>query len=94
LVRVQPGELPKSLHGYTTIALSSEDGERHVVLCASGGFASEEAEEAFFVAAGRLVWHVYCMWLPVRRQRPIQPGEFRQFASCVVLRFSVGQMRH
>jgi hypothetical protein len=31
------------------------------VLCASGGFVSEEAEEAFFVAAGRLVWHLYCM---------------------------------
>jgi hypothetical protein len=31
------------------------------VLCASGGFVSEEAEEAFFVVAGRLVWHLYCM---------------------------------
>lgn len=47
--------------GYTAIALSSEDGERQVVLCANGGFASEEAEEAFFDAAGRLVWHLYCM---------------------------------
>jgi D-alanyl-D-alanine carboxypeptidase len=47
--------------GYTAIALSSEDGARQVVLCANGGFASEEAEEAFFDAAGRLVWHLYCM---------------------------------
>lgn len=47
--------------GYTAIALSSEDGERQVVLCVNGGFASEEAEEAFFNAAGRLVWHLYCL---------------------------------
>jgi len=47
--------------GYTAIALSSEEGERQVVLCANGGFASEEAEEAFFDAAGRLVWQLYCM---------------------------------
>ncbi len=47
--------------GYTAIALSSKDGERQVVLCANGGFASEEAEEAFFDAAGRLVWQLYCM---------------------------------
>ncbi len=37
------------------------EGERQVVLCANGGFASEEAEEAFFDAAGRLVWQLYCM---------------------------------
>src|SRR6266540_6344897 len=47
--------------GYTAIALSSGEGERQVVLCANGGFASEEAEEAFFDAAGRLVWQLYCM---------------------------------
>jgi D-alanyl-D-alanine carboxypeptidase len=47
--------------GYTAIALSSEDGERQVVLCANGGFASEEAEEAFFDASGRLAWHLYCV---------------------------------
>jgi D-alanyl-D-alanine carboxypeptidase len=47
--------------GYTAIALSSEDGERQVVLCANGVSASEEAEEAFFDAAGRLAWHLYCM---------------------------------
>lgn len=47
--------------GYTTIALSSEDGERQVVLCANGVFASEEAELGFFDTAGRLVWHLYCM---------------------------------
>lgn len=47
--------------GYTAIALSSEDGERQVVLFANGGFPTEEDEQAFFVAAGRLVWHLYCM---------------------------------
>jgi CubicO group peptidase (beta-lactamase class C family) len=47
--------------GYTAIALSSEDGERQVVLCVNGVFAFEEAEEAFFVAAGRLVWRLYCI---------------------------------
>jgi hypothetical protein len=46
--------------GYTAIALSSEDGERQVVICANGVCASEEAEEAFFDAAGRLAWHLYC----------------------------------
>ncbi len=47
--------------GYTAIALSSEDGERQVVLCANGVFTTQETEEAFFDAAGRLVWHLYCM---------------------------------
>jgi len=53
--------------GYTAIALSSEDGERQVVLCANGVVASEEAEAAFFDAAGRLVWHVYCQVTSGRR---------------------------
>jgi D-alanyl-D-alanine carboxypeptidase len=48
--------------GYTAIALSSEDGERQVVICANGVAASEEAEEAFFDAAGRLAWQLYCAW--------------------------------
>jgi D-alanyl-D-alanine carboxypeptidase len=47
--------------GYMAIALSSKDGERQTVLFANGGFASQEAEDAFFDAAGRLVWHLYCM---------------------------------
>ena len=54
------GHLGFSL-GYIAIALSSEDGERQVVLCANGGHGSEEAEEAFFDAAGRLMWRLYCM---------------------------------
>jgi D-alanyl-D-alanine carboxypeptidase len=47
--------------GYTAIALSSEDGERQVVICANGVFTTEEAEESFFDAAGRLAWNLYCM---------------------------------
>jgi D-alanyl-D-alanine carboxypeptidase len=54
------GHLGFSL-GYTAIALSSEDGERQVVLCANGVFTTEESEEAFFDAAGRLMWDLYCM---------------------------------
>jgi D-alanyl-D-alanine carboxypeptidase len=47
--------------GYTAIALSSEDGERQVVLCANGVSTTEESEEAFFDAAGGLMWRLYCM---------------------------------
>lgn len=47
--------------GYTAIALSSEDGERQVVLCANGVFTTQETEEAFFDAAGSLLWHLYCL---------------------------------
>jgi D-alanyl-D-alanine carboxypeptidase len=47
--------------GYTAIALSSEDGERQVVICANGVHMTEETEEAFFDAAGRLAWNLYCM---------------------------------
>jgi D-alanyl-D-alanine carboxypeptidase len=46
--------------GHTTIALSSEDGGRQVVLCANGAFGSEESELAFLDAAGRLMWSLYC----------------------------------
>ena len=46
--------------GYTAIALSSEDGERQVVICANGQHTSEEAEDAFMDAAGRLAWQLYC----------------------------------
>ena len=53
------GHLGFSL-GYTAIALSSEDGERQVVLCANGAFGSEESELEFFDAAGRLMWSLYC----------------------------------
>jgi D-alanyl-D-alanine carboxypeptidase len=47
--------------GYTTFALSSADGERQVVVCANGASGSEEEEVAFFDAAGRLAWDLYCM---------------------------------
>ena len=46
--------------GYIAIALSSEDGKRQVVICANGHPADEAAEEAFFDAAGGLVWRFYC----------------------------------
>jgi D-alanyl-D-alanine carboxypeptidase len=53
------GHLGFSL-GYVAIALSSEDGERQVVICANGQPASEADEESFFDAAGELAWHLYC----------------------------------
>ena len=53
------GHLGFSL-GYVAVALSSEDGERQVVLCANGQPASEAAEESFFDAAGELAWRLYC----------------------------------
>jgi hypothetical protein len=46
--------------GYTAIALSSRDGERQVVICANGSPSTAAAEEAFFDAAGRLAWGLYC----------------------------------
>jgi D-alanyl-D-alanine carboxypeptidase len=46
--------------GYTAIAISSEDGERQVVICTNGSPSTAPAEEAFFDAAGRLMWDLYC----------------------------------
>jgi D-alanyl-D-alanine carboxypeptidase len=46
--------------GYTAIALSSEDGERQVVICANASPTTEDSEEAFFDAVGRLAWILYC----------------------------------
>ena len=46
--------------GYTALAVSSEDGERQVVICANGSPSTVEASEAFWDAAGRLAWHLYC----------------------------------
>jgi D-alanyl-D-alanine carboxypeptidase len=46
--------------GYTAIALSSEDGQRQVVLLANAVFTTDETEHAFFDAAGRLMWRLYC----------------------------------
>jgi D-alanyl-D-alanine carboxypeptidase len=53
------GHLGFSL-GYVATALSSEDGERQVVICANGQPASEAAEESFFDAVSELAWHLYC----------------------------------
>ena len=47
--------------GYTTAALSSEDGRRQVVIWANGSAVSEEAAAAFWDVAGRLAWQLYCM---------------------------------
>jgi D-alanyl-D-alanine carboxypeptidase len=46
--------------GYTAVALSSEDGERQVVICANGSPETVEASDAFWDAAGRLAWDLYC----------------------------------
>jgi len=46
--------------GYLALALSSEDGERQVVICANGECDSEAVEEAFIDAVGRLAWELYC----------------------------------
>jgi Beta-lactamase len=47
--------------GYTAFGLSSEDGERQVVICANGSPSTPSTEEAFFDAAGRLAWQLYCI---------------------------------
>jgi hypothetical protein len=47
--------------GYTAFGLSSEDGERQVVICANGSPGTLASEEAFFDAAGRLAWQLYCL---------------------------------
>jgi D-alanyl-D-alanine carboxypeptidase len=46
--------------GYTAFALSSEDGERQVVICANGSPSTQSASDDFWDAAGRLAWHLYC----------------------------------
>jgi D-alanyl-D-alanine carboxypeptidase len=51
------GHLGFSL-GYTTIALSSEDGTRQCVICANG--TPSAPFEAFWDAAGRLAWRLFC----------------------------------
>jgi D-alanyl-D-alanine carboxypeptidase len=53
------GHLGFSL-GFVAVALSSEDGERQVVICANGQPLTEAAEASFFDAAGELAWHLYC----------------------------------
>jgi D-alanyl-D-alanine carboxypeptidase len=53
------GHLGFSL-GYTAFALASEDGERRVVVCANGSPATAESSDAFWDAAGRLAWRLYC----------------------------------
>jgi D-alanyl-D-alanine carboxypeptidase len=46
--------------GYTAIALSSENGERQVVICANGSPSTPATSEAFWDATGRLAWQLYC----------------------------------
>jgi D-alanyl-D-alanine carboxypeptidase len=46
--------------GYVAIALSSEHGERRVVICANGNLVERAEIEAFWDAAGRLAWNLYC----------------------------------
>jgi len=46
--------------GYMAVALSSEDGERQVVVCANGHPTTIAAEEAFWDATGKLAWSLYC----------------------------------
>jgi D-alanyl-D-alanine carboxypeptidase len=46
--------------GYTAMALSSEDGERQVVICANGSPSTPSASEEFWDAAGQLAWRLYC----------------------------------
>jgi D-alanyl-D-alanine carboxypeptidase len=46
--------------GYTAMALSSEDGERQVVICANGSPSTVSTSDAFWDAAGRLAWRLYC----------------------------------
>ncbi|MFL5942459.1 MAG: serine hydrolase domain-containing protein [Gaiellaceae bacterium] len=53
------GHLGFSL-GYVAIALSSEDGERQVVLCVNGNLVEPAAIDAFWDAAGRIAWDLYC----------------------------------
>jgi D-alanyl-D-alanine carboxypeptidase len=53
------GHLGFSL-GYVAIALSSEGGERQVVLVGNGNLVEPAEIEAFWDAAGRLAWDLYC----------------------------------
>jgi hypothetical protein len=42
------------------MALSSDDGERQVVILANGHPTDEATEEVFLDAAGELAWDLYC----------------------------------
>jgi len=42
------------------MALSSENGERQVVICANGSPSTQSSSDAFWDAAGRLAWRLYC----------------------------------
>jgi D-alanyl-D-alanine carboxypeptidase len=46
--------------GYVAIALSSEDGERQVVIFGNSNLVDPTEIEAFWDAAGRLAWDLYC----------------------------------
>jgi D-alanyl-D-alanine carboxypeptidase len=47
--------------GYTALALSSVEGTRQVVVCANGSPSTLPTFEAFWDAAGRLAWDLYCL---------------------------------
>jgi D-alanyl-D-alanine carboxypeptidase len=49
--------------GYTALALSSEDGERQVVICANDGGPNmdQDVADAYWDVVGRLAWNLYCM---------------------------------
>ena len=46
--------------GYIAVALSSEDGERQVAVCANGHPTTAAGEDAFWDATGKLAWSLYC----------------------------------
>jgi hypothetical protein len=54
-VRICLGHVGFSI-GYTTIALSSESGDRQVVICANTLVMSDET----WLPLGRLVWWCFC----------------------------------
>lgn len=53
------GHLGFSL-GYAAIGLSGEDGGRQVVVCVNGNLVRPDEIDAFWDAAGRLAWDLYC----------------------------------
>jgi D-alanyl-D-alanine carboxypeptidase len=46
--------------GYTALALSNADGDRQVLICAKGSPSTPPTSDAFWDAAGRLAWRLYC----------------------------------
>jgi len=58
-----PRQQPRVLGGYTALALSSEDGDRQVVICSNdaGPTTDQGIADAYFDAVGKLAWRLYCM---------------------------------